>query len=291
MDGNLLESSSSSLVRVDLANLSQLVLKLLQRKGMFVAEAEIFLNRLVEADQCGLHAEGVGALPQFLDAMDLGDIDPRARIITVKETPATAVLDGSTGIGHVSATRAMQLAIDKARAVGTGTVVIRNSRWCGDVGGIARLAATAGLVGFVTSSFTEQVHNHCGDHALAWGFPSSSGSAPQIVREQTAKWGEWPSHVFGLMSAGLAGGESMSRRRKATRVANVVEYFVQAIDPDAFESRDAMLSKWASVFETQAVSDASTGAIDASVATVPLQSGDADLLAALAKSIKFEISW
>src|SRR5258705_13008533 len=98
--------------------------------------------------------------------MDLGDIDPRARTITLHDTPAAALLDGSTGIGHVAATRAMLLVMEKARAVGTGTVVVRNSRLCGDAGGIARLAAEAGLIGLVTNSFTERVANDVGDHAL-----------------------------------------------------------------------------------------------------------------------------
>ena len=120
MESNASDAESSSMMRVDRANLTQLILKLLQRKGVFASEAEIVVSRLIEADRCGQFADGVGSLPQYLDAMDLGDIDPRARIITLSDTPASAFFDGSTGIGHVAATRAMLLAIEKARIVGTG---------------------------------------------------------------------------------------------------------------------------------------------------------------------------
>ena len=291
MESNATAAESPSITRVDRANLTQLVLKLLQRKGMFAAEAEIVSNRMIEADQCGQFADGVGSLPQYLDAMDLGDIDPRARIITLSETPAVTLLDGSTGIGHVAATRAMLLAIEKARAVGTGTVVIKNSRLCGDVGGIARLAADAGLIGLVTNSFAEQVTNDVGDYAFAWGLPVPAGSSPLIVRDRSLKLGEASSLVVGLLTAGLAGGEAMSRKRKAVRVANTVEHFVQAIDPDKFASRDTLLSKWGPTLSAKQPSTTAAAPDNATAETVPLQSDDARALAELAAKIKFEVTW
>ena len=290
MESNASDAESSSITRVDRAVLTQLILKLLQRKGMFAAEAEIVVQRLVEADQCGQFAEGVGSLPQYLDAMDVGDIDPRARIITLSETPAVTLLDGSTGIGHVAVTRAMLLAIEKARAVGTGTVVIKNSRLCGDVGGIARLAADAGLIGFATNSFVERVANDVGDHALAWGLPAPAGAAPVIVRDCSLNFGEASSLVLGLLTAGLAGGEAMSRKRKAARVTNTVEHFVQAIDPDKFASRDTLLAKWGPTLKAKQPTTA-TEHDDAASETVPLQSGDARALAELAAKIKFNVTW
>jgi LDH2 family malate/lactate/ureidoglycolate dehydrogenase len=284
-------AESTSIVRVNRANLSQLVVKLLQRKGMFVAEAEIVANRSIEADQCGQFRHGVGSLPQYLDAMDVGDIDPRARIITLSETPAVALLDGSTGIGHVAATRAMLFAIEKARAVGTGTIVIKNSRLCGDVGGIARLAAEVGLIGFVTNSFAERVVNDVGDHALAWGLPVSAGSEPRIVRDYSLNLGEASSLVLGLLSAGLAGGEALSRKRKTARVADTVEHFVQAIDPDKYASRDTLLAKWGPTLAATQPTAAAASRDDAADRTVPLQFADARALAELAARIKFEITW
>ena len=291
MESNALDSESSSIARVDCAVLMQLIGKLLQRKGMFAAEAEIVASRMIEADQCGQFADGVGSLPQYLDAMDLGDIDPRARIITLSETPAVTLLDGSTGIGHVAATRAMLLAIDKARAVGTGTVVIKNSRLCGDVGVIARLAAEAGLIGFVTNSFAERVANGVGDHALAWGLPAPAGSALQIVRDRSLDLGDASSLVLGLLTAGLAGGEAMSRKRKAARVANTVEHFVQAIDPDKFASRDTLLAKWGPTLSSNQPTMTAALPDDAAAETVTLQSDDARVLAELAAKIKFDVTW
>ncbi len=294
MEPSTPNTDAVAITRVERTSLTALILKLLQRKGMFAAEAEIVAARLIEADLCGLSAEGVGSLPPFLDAMDLGDIDPRARIITLRDAPAAALLDGSTGMGHVAATRAILLAIEKARAVGTGTVVIKNSRLCGDVGVIARLAADAGLIGFVTNSFAESVSHDAGDHALAWGLPTPDGSASLVVRERSLKFGEAPALAIGLLAAGLAGAEPMSRKRKANRVANTVEHFIQAIDPDQFGSRETLLAKWgptlaARQLSAEGVSNETAASDTAGSDTVPLQAEDAQVLLELAAKIKVEL--
>ena len=63
------------------------------------------------------------------------------------------MLDGGGGLGLVVGTRAMRLAIEKARAVGVGLVAVRNSRHYGAAGVYARMALAHDLIGFsVTNS-------------------------------------------------------------------------------------------------------------------------------------------
>ena len=80
------------------------------------------------------------------------DIDPRAQVLTVSETPAMAVLDGGRAIGHVAATKGMQLAIAKAREVGTGTVAVKNGQHFGAASVYALMAIEAGMIGYCTTS-------------------------------------------------------------------------------------------------------------------------------------------
>ena len=54
--------------------------------------------------------------------------NPVIRIILIHETPSTAVVDGDGGLGLVVAPFAMQVAIDKARQVGTGWVSVQHSQ-------------------------------------------------------------------------------------------------------------------------------------------------------------------
>ena len=65
----------------------------LVKQGMYAAEAEIVSRRLIEAELLGCTAGGLRWLPRIVSAMDVGDIDPRAEIVTVTDLPALAVLN------------------------------------------------------------------------------------------------------------------------------------------------------------------------------------------------------
>lgn len=273
-------TSPSPKVQVDRTTLQQLIVKLLQRKGMFIAEAEIVAERMIDADSDGRPQDGAGALPEILDAMDLGDIDPRARVITISETPAIAVLDGSTGVGHVATTKAMLMAVEKAAAVGTGTVIIRNSRPCGDLGGIARLAAGRDQIGMVATSFPD------GHDMLAWSVPRPDGRRPMVQRHRHEGLDLQFASFGAILSAGLAGGDSPPRKRKAVRAANLVEYSLMAISQDLFGAREALASKWKTF-----MADDSAAAAGDSRSTVTIQASDAQRLAELAAKIKFAVTW
>ena len=167
-------------------------------KGMFAVEAEIGASRLVEADLRGIHSHGSRAVWRYLQAMDEGQIDPRAKVLTVTETPAIAVLDGGAGLGHVASTKAMQLAIEKARAVGTGTVAVKHSQHYGAASVYTVMAAEAGLIGYSTTSTGPATVAPFGgrqaataNNAFSWGVPTRSG-APFVLDMACAisSWGK-----------------------------------------------------------------------------------------------------
>ncbi|MDA0281747.1 MAG: Ldh family oxidoreductase [Planctomycetota bacterium] len=169
-------------VPVDL--LKKLIVAVLVRKGMFEVEADIVAARLTEADLRGIHSHGSRTLGKYVAAIDAGDIDPRAISITACETPAIAVVEASGGMGHVAATRGMELAIAKAREVGTGTVVIRKGQHYGAAGVYTMLAAREGMIGFsTTSTGTATVAAYgstqpgTANNALSWAIPTSSGDS------------------------------------------------------------------------------------------------------------------
>lgn len=276
-------SDSASYVWVERTALELVAGKLLQRKGMFAAEAEIVVHRMIEADQSGRSQDGVGSLPDFLDAMDLGDIDPRARLITVTEAPAVAVLDGSTGMGHVAASRGMLMAIEKAKVGGIGNVVIRNSRPGGDLGTIATLAASQGLIGLVHISMDLDADGN--PHAnIAWSVPAAPGLKPPVSRSNRSGLGDSMAFLYGALCSGLAGVDMPPRKRKPVWVANVVEYSVTAISPEKFGTAESLLEKWKT-------SEIVPVAQDTEKPSVPLLLKDAERLASLATKIKLALSW
>ncbi|HUG91190.1 MAG TPA: Ldh family oxidoreductase [Planctomycetaceae bacterium] len=176
--------------------LKQLLVTLFVHKSLFAADAEIAAARLIEADLRGIHSHGSRAVWRYLKAIDEGHIDPRARVLTLSETPAMAVLDGSRALGHVAATRAMELAIRKAREVGTGTVAVRNSQHYGAASVYALLATQAGMIGYTTTSTGKATVAGYGsrepataNNAFAWGVPMRSG--PPFVLDMACAVTSW----------------------------------------------------------------------------------------------------
>jgi LDH2 family malate/lactate/ureidoglycolate dehydrogenase len=119
-------------------------------------------------------------------------------VLVEHETAAVATLDGSRALGHVAATKAMELAIKKAQEVGTGTVVVHHSQHLGAASTYASLAAKAGLIGFCTSNWGGASVTAPGSHSpvvanapLAWSIPTADGG-PIIVDLATgeASWGK-----------------------------------------------------------------------------------------------------
>jgi LDH2 family malate/lactate/ureidoglycolate dehydrogenase len=200
-------SDPSQEIIIPADGLESLVVRMLTKKGMFEAEARIGAARLTEADLRGIHSHGSRSLWRYLEAMDTGGIDPRAQILTERETPAIAVLNGGRGLGHVAATKAMQLAIEKARNVGTGTVAVKRGQHFGAASVYALLAVEAGMIGFATTSTGMATVAGYGsnkpataNNSQAWGVPTRSG-APFVLDMACgmSAWGKVESRrMYGL---------------------------------------------------------------------------------------------
>jgi LDH2 family malate/lactate/ureidoglycolate dehydrogenase len=104
------------------------------------------------ADLHGIDTHGISMVPPYDERRRAGRIDMRAEPTVTRETPVSALIDGGGGLGHANARRAMELAIDKAKAVGIGVCAVRNSAHFGACGFYALMAVEAGLIGMVTTS-------------------------------------------------------------------------------------------------------------------------------------------
>jgi len=156
----------------------EVIRTLLLRSGVGEEEAADVAEVLTEGDLRGFHSHGLLRLPYILRALRGGTILPRAEVRVVRETPATALLDGGHGLGHHVARRAMGLAVEKARRVGVGVVGVFNSNHFGIAGYYAEMALREGMVGVVATTTDPLVHpwGGCepllGTNALAVGLPT-----------------------------------------------------------------------------------------------------------------------
>jgi LDH2 family malate/lactate/ureidoglycolate dehydrogenase len=81
-----------------------------------------------------------------------GHVRASAPFEVVRESVATALVDGHGALGPVTATRATDLAIAKARDAGIGSVVVREGRHFGAASLYALRIANAGMIGLATTN-------------------------------------------------------------------------------------------------------------------------------------------
>jgi LDH2 family malate/lactate/ureidoglycolate dehydrogenase len=120
--------------------------------GMGADAAAETADVLVEADLMGIDSHGVALLTLYDDLVSTGGVVPGGQPRVARSFGATAVIDAGGALGHVPSLRAMDLAIERARAFGIGAVAVRNSNHFGAAGIYALRAARAGLIGVATTA-------------------------------------------------------------------------------------------------------------------------------------------
>lgn len=101
------------------------------RMGCPYDDASAVSSALVEAELRGVSAHGVRWVKRYYQMIANGRIKAEPDVRVVYQTPSTATIDGDSCLGAVAASRAMQVAIEKAQAVGSGLVAVRGSNHFG----------------------------------------------------------------------------------------------------------------------------------------------------------------
>ncbi len=120
--------------------------------GFPADQARISADVLTEADLLGIDSHGITLIPLYDELIRSGMVVTDPDIRTVRDFGATAVIDGGGGFGQAPSARAMDLAIEKARALGIGAVAVRNSNHFGAAGVYVLRAAEQGFVGISTTA-------------------------------------------------------------------------------------------------------------------------------------------
>ncbi len=114
--------------------------------------AELAADALVAADLRGIDSHGVARLSGYVRLWEAGRINPTPNIQVVYETPSTATIDGDAGLGLVVASKAMEIAIEKAKIAGTGWVAVRNSNHFGIAGYHTLKAVKQDMIGIAMTN-------------------------------------------------------------------------------------------------------------------------------------------
>lgn len=123
-----------------------------QKIGCSEADAVLATKVLLSADVRGIDSHGVARLSGYVRLYEAGRINPTPAIKIIHETPSTATVDADKALGLVAAPKAMQIAIDKALAVGTGWVSVKNSNHFGIAGYHAMMALEHDMIGIAMTN-------------------------------------------------------------------------------------------------------------------------------------------
>jgi LDH2 family malate/lactate/ureidoglycolate dehydrogenase len=123
--------------------------RLLVAHGLSEQDGATMAGCLVRADLRGVDTHGLQFLPQYLDRVRRGLVNPKPDLAVERITPMVGSLDGQNGYGFVVATKAMAAAIDIAREFGVGVVSARNSTHFGMAACYTLQALEAGFISFV----------------------------------------------------------------------------------------------------------------------------------------------
>lgn len=115
-------------------------------------DAKLATDVLVAADLRGVDSHGVARLANYVRLWEAGRINPTPNIKILYETPSTATIDADAGLGLVVAPKAMEIAIEKAKNVGTGWVSVKNSNHYGIAGYHAMMALEHDMIGMTMTN-------------------------------------------------------------------------------------------------------------------------------------------
>ncbi|MFC4263773.1 Ldh family oxidoreductase [Ferruginibacter yonginensis] len=120
--------------------------------GCTAHDATIAAESLLSADLRGVDSHGVARLSGYVRLWEAKRVNANPTLKIIHETPSTAVVDGDAGLGLVVAPFAMQVAIDKAKNVGTGWVSVQHSNHFGIAGKHAMMALPHDMIGIAMTN-------------------------------------------------------------------------------------------------------------------------------------------
>lgn len=114
--------------------------------------ADIAAENLIEADCRGHYSHGLNRLHWYINDIVNKVVDPNVVPEIEKETVATALVNGKSGLGSIVGKYCMELAIKKAKDVGIGMVTVHSSNHYGIAGIYPLQAMREGCIGISTTN-------------------------------------------------------------------------------------------------------------------------------------------
>jgi LDH2 family malate/lactate/ureidoglycolate dehydrogenase len=119
--------------------------------GLPAADAAVTAGAMLDADLSGSDAHGIFRLPGYVRTLKRGHINVKPDIRIVEQGPATALVDGDNGMGHLVMTYVANKAVEMARETGLAWVGARRSNHAGAASTYAAIPLAHGMVGIYSA--------------------------------------------------------------------------------------------------------------------------------------------
>lgn len=153
--------------------------------AMSEADAHLLASALVNADQRGIHSHGTLRVPDYVEKLTTGGVDPRGRPSIVSDQGGALVVDAGNAMGQIAADFAMRAAIERARTTHIAAAAVRGSNHCGAMDYWAAMAVRQEMIGLAMTNALPTMapwgglDKIVGINPLAVAFPSAE--EPPVV--------------------------------------------------------------------------------------------------------------
>ena len=115
--------------------------------GMASEGAYLVADSIVYADKRGNHSHGALHVPDYVQKLVRGGVNPRAEPRLDGSSGPVLRVDAENAMGQVAMTFAIKHAIDRARDVGLAFAAVGGSNHCGALNYFSAMAAREGMIG------------------------------------------------------------------------------------------------------------------------------------------------
>ncbi len=169
---------SKSTSRIPAAAIRAFMIDAFRACGLPEADAGIVANAMLDADLSGSDAHGIFRLAGYVRLLKRGQINPRANIKVLERGPATALVDGDNGMGHLVMTYAANLSVEIAREAGVAWIGVRRSNHSGAGSTYAAMPLAHGMVGIYSAVSSIELHGAVGRRRALARHQSDRGRDP-----------------------------------------------------------------------------------------------------------------
>ena len=173
--------------------------------------ADWIAHLLVRANLRGHDSHGVIRIPQYIASWRKGEIDAKAEPVVLQDGPATALVDGKFGFGQLVARRGMEVAMQKADAIGVSAVGVFNSTHIGRLADYTEMALDRNMLALISVNA-----GGAGQRMAPWG-----GRAPRLSTNPIAfacPAGKAAPISFDIATTVVAEGKVRVKRNRGEKI-------------------------------------------------------------------------